>query len=60
MTLLGGGLVATAPAGPEPGGRDRPIPTPTASAPSVFVTRDERGRPGGRGPDSPLYRWFRP
>nr|WP_191910106.1 metallophosphoesterase [Microbispora cellulosiformans] len=30
----------------------------TASEPSVFVTRDEHGRPGKWGPDSPLYRWF--
>ncbi|GAA5037457.1 hypothetical protein HNP84_003134 [Thermocatellispora tengchongensis] len=30
----------------------------TASEPSVFVTRDEHGRPGKWGPDSPMYRWF--
>ncbi|MBE3008539.1 metallophosphoesterase [Microbispora sp. NEAU-D428] len=30
----------------------------TASEPSVFVTKDEHGRPGKWGPDSPLYRWF--
>ncbi|MER6176082.1 metallophosphoesterase [Streptosporangium sp. NPDC001681] len=31
----------------------------TASEPSVFVTKDERGRPGKWGPDSPMYHWFR-
>ncbi|MER7504934.1 metallophosphoesterase [Nonomuraea pusilla] len=31
----------------------------TASEPSVFVTRDEQGRPGRWTQDSPLYRWFR-
>ncbi|TMR26806.1 hypothetical protein ETD85_41290 [Nonomuraea zeae] len=30
----------------------------TASEPSVFVTKDEHGRPGKWGPDSPLYHWF--
>ncbi|TMR96330.1 metallophosphoesterase [Nonomuraea basaltis] len=30
----------------------------TASEPSVFVTKDEHGRPGTWGPDSPMYRWF--
>ncbi|WP_125636304.1 metallophosphoesterase [Nonomuraea sp. WAC 01424] len=30
----------------------------TASEPSVFVTKDEHGRPGKWGPDSPMYRWF--
>ncbi|MEV1171203.1 metallophosphoesterase [Nonomuraea sp. NPDC049784] len=30
----------------------------TASEPSVFVTKDEHGRPGQWGPDSPMYRWF--
>ncbi|WP_285774867.1 metallophosphoesterase [Microtetraspora sp. NBRC 13810] len=31
----------------------------TASEPSVFVTKDGRGRPGTWGPGSPLYHWFR-
>ncbi|MDP9842765.1 metallophosphoesterase [Streptosporangium lutulentum] len=31
----------------------------TASEPSVFVTKDEHGRPGKWGPDSPMYHWFR-
>ncbi|MFC4009149.1 metallophosphoesterase [Nonomuraea purpurea] len=31
----------------------------TASEPSVFVTKDEHGRPGKWGPDSPMYRWFK-
>ena len=30
----------------------------TASEPSFFITKDEHGRPGKWGPDSPLYRWF--
>ncbi|WP_433356394.1 metallophosphoesterase [Microtetraspora malaysiensis] len=30
----------------------------TASEPSVFVTKNENGRPGDWGPDSPMYRWF--
>ncbi|MFD1934507.1 metallophosphoesterase [Nonomuraea mangrovi] len=30
----------------------------TASEPSVFVTKDEHGRPGTWGADSPMYRWF--
>ncbi|MGP4103115.1 metallophosphoesterase [Nonomuraea sp. KM90] len=30
----------------------------TASEPSVFVTKDEHGRPGTWGPDSPMHRWF--
>ncbi|MFC7582849.1 metallophosphoesterase [Nonomuraea antimicrobica] len=30
----------------------------TASEPSVFVTKDEHGRPGKWGPDSPMHRWF--
>ncbi|MFI7230312.1 metallophosphoesterase [Nonomuraea angiospora] len=30
----------------------------TASEPSVFVTKDEHGRPGTWGPDSPMYHWF--
>ncbi|MET8824450.1 metallophosphoesterase [Streptomyces sp. NPDC004610] len=32
----------------------------TASEPSVFVTKDERGRPGTWGPGSPHYPWFGP
>ncbi|MEU9336687.1 metallophosphoesterase [Streptomyces sp. NPDC048290] len=32
----------------------------TASEPSVFVTRDARGRPGTWGPGSPHYPWFGP
>ncbi|MEU3986316.1 metallophosphoesterase [Streptomyces sp. NPDC026672] len=32
----------------------------TASAPSVFVTRDERGRPGTWGPGTPGFPWFAP
>ncbi|MGW4229310.1 metallophosphoesterase [Streptomyces sp. NPDC004980] len=31
-----------------------------ASEPSVFVTRDARGRPGPWGPGVPDYRWFTP
>ncbi|MDP4501657.1 metallophosphoesterase [Nonomuraea turcica] len=31
----------------------------TASEPSVFVTKDEHGRPGTWGPDSPMYGWFK-
>ncbi|GGL06018.1 hypothetical protein Sme01_55990 [Sphaerisporangium melleum] len=30
----------------------------TASEPSVFVTKDEHGRPGTWGPGSPYYHWF--
>ncbi|MGW4791083.1 metallophosphoesterase [Nonomuraea sp. NPDC004297] len=30
----------------------------TASEPSVFVTKDERGRPGRWDADSPMHRWF--
>ncbi|MGW4407791.1 metallophosphoesterase [Nonomuraea sp. NPDC004702] len=30
----------------------------TASEPSVFVTKDEHGRPGKWDKDSPMYRWF--
>ncbi|MEV6106175.1 metallophosphoesterase [Streptomyces sp. NPDC051940] len=30
----------------------------TASEPSVFVTKDERGRPGAFDESSPLYPWF--
>lgn len=30
----------------------------TASEPSVFITKDENGRPGTWGPDSPMYEWF--
>lgn len=30
----------------------------TASEPSVFVTKDEHGRPGTWGQESPMYRWF--
>ncbi|MEU6714190.1 metallophosphoesterase [Nonomuraea sp. NPDC046802] len=31
----------------------------TASEPSVFVTKDEHGRPGKWDSDSPMYRWFK-
>ncbi len=30
----------------------------TASEPSVFVTKDEHGRPGKWDADSPMYHWF--
>ncbi|MGW3350472.1 metallophosphoesterase [Nonomuraea rubra] len=30
----------------------------TASEPSVFVTKDEHGRPGRWDADSPMHRWF--